>query len=98
MARTRQTLADQYQYEFRTELDSVKKELEMFQRVSTENASEQVVALRDELMCAEQRSSLSAQRFLTQIGEASERAQRYQNLNHQPAGTLSGTGHFNGTV
>eukprot|EP00971_Amphidinium_carterae_P319492 6349663-Amphidinium_carterae.1 len=34
-------LRDQYQYEFRTELDSVKKELHMFQEANADNASEQ---------------------------------------------------------
>eukprot|EP00971_Amphidinium_carterae_P083496 1652900-Amphidinium_carterae.1 len=41
MARTHQSLRDQYPYEFRTELDSVRKELHMFQEANADNASEQ---------------------------------------------------------
>eukprot|EP00971_Amphidinium_carterae_P248381 4930995-Amphidinium_carterae.1 len=49
MAPNRQSLRSQYQLEFRTELDSVKRELTMFQEANAENDSEQVIALRDEL-------------------------------------------------
>eukprot|EP00971_Amphidinium_carterae_P326037 6456648-Amphidinium_carterae.4 len=83
LAQARQSMRSQYQQEFRTELDSVRKELNMFQKASAENASEQVVALQDELLCAEQRSSLSEQRYLSQIGEMNDWAQRQQNLNNQ---------------
>eukprot|EP00971_Amphidinium_carterae_P213058 4228862-Amphidinium_carterae.1 len=76
-------MRSQYLQEFRTELDSVRKELSMFQKASTENASEQVVALHDKLLCAEHRSSLSEQRLLSQIGEMNDRAQMQQNLNNQ---------------
>eukprot|EP00971_Amphidinium_carterae_P263704 5231711-Amphidinium_carterae.1 len=55
----------------------------MFQEANAENASEQVVALQDKLLYAEQRSSLSEQRYLSKIGEISNQAQRQQNLNHQ---------------
>eukprot|EP00971_Amphidinium_carterae_P158797 3148482-Amphidinium_carterae.1 len=47
------------------------------------NAREQVVALQDELLCAEQRSSLSEQAYISHIGEMNERAQRQQNLTNQ---------------
>eukprot|EP00971_Amphidinium_carterae_P022759 448608-Amphidinium_carterae.1 len=69
MVRHRQNVRDQYQHEFRTELDSVKRELDLFQEANAENDEEQVRTLHDELLCANQRNALSEQRLVTQLGE-----------------------------
>eukprot|EP00971_Amphidinium_carterae_P023554 464719-Amphidinium_carterae.2 len=50
MARHSHSVRDQYQHEFRTELDSVKRELDLFQEANAENDVEQVRTLHNSPM------------------------------------------------
>eukprot|EP00971_Amphidinium_carterae_P028475 560352-Amphidinium_carterae.1 len=85
MVRHRRTLKERYQHEFRTEVDSVQRELNIFQEASAETteAAEQVRTLRDELLCVQQRNSLSEQRLRAELGQFADEAQRHEATNYQ---------------
>eukprot|EP00971_Amphidinium_carterae_P205738 4083009-Amphidinium_carterae.3 len=84
MEHNRHTLDERYRHEFRTEFSSVQRELEMFQEAHAD--SETINMLQDELLCQEQRSSLSDQRLLVEIGQVRQvidRCQRQENTTIQ---------------
>eukprot|EP00971_Amphidinium_carterae_P006548 129147-Amphidinium_carterae.1 len=83
MVRHRHSVRSQYKHELRTELDSVKRELYLFQEANAETDSEQVTTLRAELLRAHQRNSLSEQRLVSRPGEITDAAQRQESTNYQ---------------
>eukprot|EP00971_Amphidinium_carterae_P178804 3546579-Amphidinium_carterae.3 len=83
MARHCHNVRDLFQHEFRTELDSVKRELDLFQEANTKNDEEQARTLRDELLGANQRNSRSEQRLVAQLGEITDAVQRQEGTNYQ---------------